>query len=264
MQSEAFKKEIELIMSGKKHLSFSAIKSFMQSPKHFYVYKTDKDSTKAMNEGQIFHIACLEPEKFKSKFWVLDDSEKCSELIKGGAKQPRSTNLYKDWLLAECAKNEGKEMLSKEDFDTFMAMGNYLNECSATSELMSGLINKESEFEFTHDNFLIKGKIDGEGIDYLIDLKKVADASFKKVRWIIEDMMYDMQGAIYCQAKGKLKYYLIFIDNSCNITVVKLSQASLEKGFNKFKCGLAEFYRCAEEDLFNSSYEFFNGGFIEV
>ena len=102
------------------------------------------------------------------------------------------------------------------------------------------------------------------GSDYEIDLKKVADASFKKVRWIVEDMMYDMQAGIYCFPKRIKKYYLIFIDGSCAVTVVKLSESSIKNGFGRFEIALDEFRRCAEEDLFNSSYEFFNGGFIEL
>lgn len=264
MQSEEFKKEVEQIMSGEKHLSFSALKAFMTSPKHFYAYKTDKETTKAMEAGKLFHMAILESEKFKENYWVLDDSEKCAELINNGSKSPRATTIYKDWLSAEVSKHEGQEMISKEDYDLYLSMGAYLHQNNATKHLMNGLIEKESDFEFEHLGFNVKGKIDGLGSDYIIDLKKVADASFKKVRWIIEDMMYDMQGGIYCASKRIKKYYLIFIDSSCSVTVVKLSEGSIQSGFGKFEIALDEFRRCAEEDLFNSSYEFFNGGFIEV
>ena len=264
MQNEDFNKEIEQIMSGEKHLSFSALKAFMQSPKHFYDYKMDKETTDAMKAGEMFHMAVLEPERFKSKYWVLDDSEKCTELINNGSKSPRATTIYKEWLTAEIAKHEGQEMIDKKDYDLYLSMGEYLYQNSASKHLMSGLIEKECSFEFEHLGFNIKGKIDGLGSDYEIDLKKVADASFKKVRWIIEDMMYDMQSGIYCAAKRIKKYYLIFIDSSCNVTVVKLNENTIQQGFGKFEIALDEFRRCAEENLFNSSYEFFNGGFIEV
>jgi len=261
MQSEEFKKEVEQIMSGEKHLSFSALKAFMTSPRHFYAYKTDKKTTEAMEQGKLFHMAILEPEKFKNTYWVLDDAEKCKEI--GGAK-PRGTSAYKDWVQSEIAKNKGKEMVSKEDYDLYLSMGVYLHQNNATKYLMNGLIEKESDFKFEHLGFNVKGKIDGLGPDYILDLKKVSDASFKKVRWVIEDMMYDMQAGIYCASKRIKKYYLIFIDSSCSVTVVKLSEGSIQNGFGKFEIALDEFRRCAEEDLFNSSYEFFNGGFIEV
>lgn len=261
MQKEEFTKEIEQIMSGEKHLSFSALKAFMQSPKHFYAYKMEKETTKAMEAGKLFHMAILEPEKFKETYWVLDDSLKVLEI---GGGNPRATKVYKEWILEQDSLNVGKERISKDDYDLYLSMGAYLNQNHATKFLMSGLIEKESEFEFEHLGFKIKGKIDGLGSDYEIDLKKVADASFKKVRWIIEDMMYDMQSGIYCFSKRIKKYYLIFIDSSCSVTVVKLSEGTIQNGFGRFEIALDEFRRCAEEDKFNSSYEFFNGGFIEV
>ena len=106
MQSEEFKKEVEQIMSGEKHLSFSALKEFMTSPKHFYAYKTNKETTKAMEAGKLFHMAILEPEKFKETYWVLDDSEKVLEI---GGGNPRATKVYKEWIIEQDSKNEGKE-----------------------------------------------------------------------------------------------------------------------------------------------------------
>ena len=260
-QSEIFRNEIDQIMSGNKNLSFSALKAFLKSPKHFFAYKIDKDTTKAMNEGKAFHMAILEPEKFKTKYWVLDDSDKVAEI--GGAK-PRATKPYKEWVADQQSQNADKEQISKEDYELYLKMGNYLYECSATKDLMNGLTEKEKSFEFTYDGFKIKGQIDGEGSDYLLDLKKVADASYDKIRWVIRDMLYDMQGGIYSFAARKKNYYLIFIDKGINVTVVKLSEKALNEGFAKFIGAISEFRRCAEEDAWYSSYEFFNGGHILI
>jgi hypothetical protein len=214
-----------------------------------------------MNQGVMFHMAILEPERFKSKYWVLDDSSKITEI---GGGNPRLTKAYKEWVIEQDILNSGKERISKQDYDLYLGMGDYLNKCSATKHLMAGLIKKEVDIEFNLCDFLVNGRIDGEGEDYLLDLKKVADASFKKVKWIIQDMFYDMQGGIYAHAKRKHKYYIIFIDASCNVTVVKLSEETLKNGFGAFAVALQEFRRCAEEELFYSSYEFYNNGFIEI
>lgn len=262
MEQIDFKKEIEQIYNKEKHLSFSSLKAFLQSPKHFFRYKTDAEpDTKAMKEGTMFHMAILEPDKFKEKYWILDDSEKCAEI--GGAK-PRATKAYKEWFNEQIEKNTGRELISKEDYDLYLSMGDYLYKCSATSWIMNGLVHKEKGFKFEHNNFSITGKIDGEGNDYCMDLKKVADASFKKVKWTIQDMRYDMQGAIYSYAAAKKKYYLVFIDKAINVTVVKISEDTLQTGFVAFESALSEFQRCIEEDAFYSSYEFFNNGYIEI
>lgn len=261
MESIDFNKQIEQIYNKEKGLSFSALKAFLQSPRHFYRYKTETEETQAMREGTMFHMAVLEPEKFNSKYWVLDDAEKCEEI--GGAK-PRSTKAYKEWKAEQIAANEGRELISKDNYDLFIKMSDYLHECSASAWILNGLINREKSFEFEKDGFKITGKIDGEGKDYLMDLKKVADASFKKVKWVIQDMRYDMQGAIYSSAANKKNYYLVFIDKAINVTVVKVSPETLQLGYEAFEFSLTEFKRCMEEDAFNSSYEFFNNGYIEI
>lgn len=249
------------IMTGKKSLSYSALSKFLKSPRHFKDYKTgDKEVTKAMEEGKMFHMACLEPDKFEQAYWVLDDTDKCNDI--GGAK-PRSTKVYKEWVAEQDAKNEGRTRIDKKLYDTFLNMSQALRLNSSTKKLMSELVNKEEGIEFEHDEFNIRGFIDGVGSDYLVDIKKVADAQFKRVKWDIKDMNYDMQAGMYCNAKkGCSNYYLIYIDASCHITVVKLTKETIEGGFSKFETALEDFRMCAEQDLWNSSYEFYNGGLI--
>lgn len=261
MESTDFKKIIEQIFNKEKGLSFSSLKEFLQSPKHFFKYKTDKKTTPAMEEGKQFHTAILEPAKFKEQYWVLDDAVKCAEI---GGKVPRNTKLYKEWKQEQINANAGRELIGKEDYDIFLEMGEYLYKCSATKWIMEGLVHKEKDFEFEHKGFKITGKIDGEGITYLMDLKKMADASFKKIKWAIFDMRYNMQGAIYSAAADNKDYYLVCIDKGINVTVVKISKDTLQLGWEAFECALSEFQRCMEEDSFDSSYEFFNNGYIEI
>jgi len=256
-----FEEEIAKIMNKEKALSFSALKSFLQSPKHFYRYKTEKRTTKAMDEGAVFHMAILQPDLFVQKYWVLDDQEIIKEI---GGGNPRGTKAYKEWKQQQIDSHPDMEILSQEDYDQYIEMGKYLRINSATKDLINGLIETEKYFEFEHNGFKILGYIDGEGMDYLIDLKKVSNADFKKVKWVIWDMLYDMQAGIYTYASEIENYYLIFIDNDINVQVVKIGRETLEAGFNKFDVATQEFRRCAEEDLFQSSYEFYNHGYIEI
>lgn len=259
--NEEFKSEIEMIMNAERGLSFSSLKTFIQSPKHFYKYKTEKKTTTSMDEGIAFHMSVLEPDEFEKKYFVLDDTEICNQI---GGTRPRSTAKYSEWKEKQIAEHEGQILLGKDDYDQYKEMGKYLRQCSATKHLLSGLIESEKPFKMEYEGFLITGKIDGVGTDYLLDIKKVTDASFQKVKWVIRDMQYDLQAAIYSVSEMKTKYYLVFIDNSCNVTVVKLSKETLDNGMAKFDGAVNEFRRCVEEDKFNSSYEFWNNGFVEL
>jgi len=255
---------IEKVMNGEKGLSFSSLKEFLKSPRHYWAYNQPKESTPAMNEGTMFHMAVLELDKFKKEYWVLDDTAKCIEI--GGAK-PRGTKVYKEWKLEQEQKHTG-QCIDKSLYDDLMKMSDYLTKNTASKHLLSNLTEKEKSFEFMHNDFKIVGKIDGVGIldgkRYTADLKKVANASFEKLRWVIRDMRYNMQGAIYGASEKCNNHYLICIDLSCNVTVIKYSYETLRLGFVEFEFALDKFRECAEEDNFFSSYEFYNGGYIEV
>ena len=54
------------------------------------------------------------------------------------------------------------------------------------------------------------------------------------------------------------------IGDILNVTVVKIGEETLQTGFVAFEAALSEFERCIEEDAFNSSYEFFNNGYIKI
>jgi hypothetical protein len=259
---EEFDSIIEKIMKKEKKLSFSSFRPFFKSPKHFYSNQMEKkEETKAMTEGTMFHMAILEPERFESTYWVFDDSEKVAEI---GGGNPRVTAVYKNWKAEIFAKNEGKEPITKELKNTLVFIREYLQKNSATKDLLFGEGENEVDCEFEYENLLFHGRIDRIGKDFIVDLKKVADASFDKNRWNIRDSFLDVQADMYCMAKGIKTYYLIFVDLECNVCVVKFDEATLNSAWEKFKTGVEGFLTCIETDSFLSSYEFYNGGYITI
>ena len=190
-KKEQFDEIIENIMSGEKKLSFSSFKPFFKSPKHFFVSQTEIiNETKAMIEGTMFHMAILEPDKFESKFWVFDDSVKVAEI---GGGNPRLTSKYKEWKAEIFAAHEGKEPITRELKDNLIFIREYLYQNTATKHLLIGEGENEIECEFEHDGLKFHGRIDRKTKDFIVDLKKVADASFDKQRWNIMDNLLDVQ-----------------------------------------------------------------------
>jgi hypothetical protein len=258
---ENFETTIEKIMSGEKALSYSSLRQFLESPRHFKKHVTEPEITDAMIDGQRFHMAVLEPEKFIEKHWFLDDSEKVKEI---GGGSPRATKLYKEWKAEQIEKNEGKEMISLDDFNAYMSMKEALYRNRSTKPLMESLTEREKFVQIEYEGFLINMKIDGMSDNTMIDLKKVADAKLKRIKWDIRDKHYDMQAGLYEYATGRHKYYIPFIDKGCNITLIKLTPGTLSEGFGKFQMAIDKFVECAEQDLWDSSYEFWNGGYINI
>lgn len=258
---ESFETIIEKIMSGEKGLSYSLLSKFLESPRHFKRQLKEPEVTQAMIDGRRFHMAVLEPEIFIEKHWVLDDTEKIKEI---GGGNPRATKLYKEWKAIKESENEGKELISIDDFNMFMAMKQALYSNPSTKPLMESLTEKEKFVSVEYEGFKINMKIDGLSEEIILDLKKVANSKFKKIKWDIRDKHYDMQAGLYEYATGIHEYYLPFIDAGCNITLVKLTTGTLSEGFSKFEMAIERFIECAEQDLWNSSYEFWNGGYVNI
>lgn len=258
---EDFNNVVEKIMRGEKALSYSSLKQFLESPRHFKRFITDDTTTKAMEEGKRFHMAVLENEKFIEKYWCLDDTEKIKEI---GGGNPRATNVYKAWIQEQKSKKEGCEMIHVDEWNMYMNMMDSLHKNSETKQMMESLTSKEYFRSIDFEGLKINMKIDGLSSDLVIDLKKVENSKYNKIKWKIFDEYYDMQGGLYAYATGINNYKLIFIDPESNITVVRLMESTLEQGFGKFKMAISKFIECAEQDLWNSSYEFWNGGYINL
>lgn len=266
---EKFIHYVNAILSGAREWSYSSVTNFLKSPRHFYISRTDPPKqTKAMIEGQQFHMAVLEPELFKETYWVFDDFEKVAELIAGGSKKPRATSEYKRWKEEQEIKNLGKEIIDAELYKTFLKMGDELRNNDASGPLMAQLTGTETKHKCEIDGIKFICKIDGEGenIDetldyplgeYTVDVKKVADARFNKVKWDIFDRNYDMQGALYTFAKGVKNHFLLFIDKDCNITVVQLTSETLESGMDKLHGAIENLQYCLDENKWSCSYDFY-------
>lgn len=260
---------VNAIISGEREWSYSSASNFLKSPRHFYISRTDPPKqTKAMIEGQQFHMAVLEPELFKETYWIFDDFEKVQELIAGGSKKPRATAEYKRWKEEEEIAHLGKEIIDAELYKIFLKMGDELHDNDASGPLMAQLTGKEIKHHCEIDGIKFVCKIDGEGdnIDesigyplgqYTVDVKKVADARFKKIKWDIFDRNYDMQGALYTFAKGVKTHFLLFIDKDYNITVVQLTAETLEGGMDKLHGAIENLQYCLEENKWSSSYDFY-------
>jgi len=249
-----FNEVLQRIHEGEKALSYSALSAFLKSPRHYYKYVMEKETTEAMEKGKRFHMAILEPEEFAKAYFILDDTAQCLEI--GGAK-PRSTKAYKEWKEVQLQLNSGREIIKQDEFDTYQRMINALQHHSICKDILFGEDGEnEKPFEFEEDGFKIKGKIDRAVKGYTVDIKKVADSAYRKVKWDIERMNYDLQGGIYSKANKSNKHYLVYIDEGCNITVVEVIPETLGTYEIKFQNALVSFRECLEADKWNMSYDF--------
>jgi len=188
--------------NDKDYASSSTLKSVKKSPLH-YANEKHKE-TDALVFGQAYHAYVLEKEKFENEFYVLDETEILNELYLEGAKKPRSTAKYRQWVAEMEEKNSGKIALSLDDWYRLRAMRARLME----SFYIRALINQKGAVELSHyadiktsagEDIKLKARPDKfiERKRVCIDLKTTSDASndgFQReaVKW-----KYHISAALY-------------------------------------------------------------------
>ena len=149
---------------------------------------------------------------------MFDDSEIVDDLLKNGytdskgkhktTTSPKQTAVYKAWKTAELQRfaEQGLEIIEQTEMDMYERMRDGIVDNVLANDLIYGREGEnEASFEFEEDCFKIAGKIDRKLKDCTVDLKKVADARYQKIKWDVERMNYDVQGVIYSRGNKSKK-----------------------------------------------------------
>jgi exodeoxyribonuclease VIII len=231
-------------------LSFSSIKEFMRSPRHYVKYLTqERKQTEAMLFGAVCHKLILEPQDFEKEYIVEPEFNK-------------RTNQGKEDYQAFLTSIEEKKltpippatMLKAKELVTQL-MGtpahNYVHQLS----------KKEDRFDMIHETGLpVCGYIDGVGDNFNIEVKIVTSADTDDIIRDFYKMKYHIQAGIYNWANGKPIYYLV-IENSFPYLprIFKASDEYVMEGKKAFNKAMKDFKFCLDTDSFDMGYEFHNG-----
>lgn len=203
-----FKGSDEEYHANKEHISASAIKRLKVSPLHYKEQEKIKE-TDALLFGSAYHCFILEPDKFKDKYYIFDDSVVCGALIANGAKSPRATNDYKAWYKGEVSFSDGKILIDKADYDTLMAMKSRLMNHPYVNMLLKDGRNEVSYMgEVKTECGIIKAKIKpdhiNEGKKIIVDLKTCIDASIYGFSRHAAELDYHIQASFYSDIMEKI------------------------------------------------------------
>jgi exodeoxyribonuclease VIII len=179
-----------------KKLSNSSLKYFLDYPpkKAFYLWNEPTKETPALIFGRAYHCLILEPETFDDQFGVLDPA------VNLRTKEGRAE---KEKLL-----ESGKTILKYDDYQTMLEMKDALYSCDNIKKMLSG-IKCETEYFKKMLGEEIKGKLDAEKPNAIIDLKTTLDASPQAFMRECINRHYFMQGWLYCQLADKKNFAFI-------------------------------------------------------
>jgi hypothetical protein len=197
--------------------SYSKLKKLKQAPAMVLV---QQEESNAMNEGTAFHCAVLQPEKFKTDYFIFDDSRIIEEI---GGGNPRATNKYKEWK--NSLPTTDKIIISKELADNFNTARDKVMADPFIKYLLKNAV-LEQKFTFLKDVMGDKIEVslipDAVNVDkkVIIDLKTCQSA--KPIRFRNDAAKYDyhLQAGIYiegcCDKYGgtpeEWDYYIIAVE----------------------------------------------------
>jgi len=239
-----------------KHLSFSSLKAFAESPAEMKRYiNKERTESKAMDLGSAVDCKLFTPESFDKFFFVCP---KIEAKTKDGklSENPLMTTEGKAKLAEYKEQAADRTFLTQEDFLKVEREVALIANNPVVKSL--GLLNSANfqfqfpvEFErtFIVDNIPHKAKHRGitdawgktadrkdakgniiKGESCVWDLKRMsATNGIKSIRYQIKDMMYAMQAAIYSYALKPQKYYLVIL-SGINVYVVELNIEAIQSG----------------------------------
>lgn len=172
---------------GKKWLSNSDVKVLLESPA---LYLQEKETTKPMYDGKLFHWFILEPEKAKEAH-VVDVST-------------RNTKAYKEYLL----ENGLEHAYLRSEYDSLERLAAIMTSNMTFYDLIFADGN-QYEVPAVAEIFGLpwKGKCDILHNDFIIDLKTTSDLNAFK--YSAKKYYYDSQAYVYGQLFGKPLMFLV-------------------------------------------------------
>lgn len=231
--------------SGELYLSYSSLSSFRKSPKHFIDYKIKfEEDTDSMLTGKALHCLVLEPQKFDKEFATAPECDR--RTTKGKA-------IFAEFL----ESSQGKIVLTNTTYQSAVQMAIAVLSNVQAKELIDNAIFKEKRIDWEAHGFKFLSFLDGEGEDFVFDLKMMPDADPKKVQREILSRCLWMQGGMYLKALQEDKdYYIIAVDKKGNVSVHFLMPSLLDYGKSELRRLCEDFEDCLSTNSWLKSYEY--------
>jgi hypothetical protein len=232
-------------------VSNSRLTAFKKSPKHLMHYLTrPKDETPAMIFGSAFHCYLLQFDLFYSKYAIAPEVDR----------RTKDGKLQWDEFVYN---NEGKIVLSRNDYDKISMMNHSIYSNPMAGEILNNLTKREEIRTWINadTNVPMKGIIDGQG--FIMDLKTCADAEPTKFARDAFYMNYHRQAAIYLDSEpdsSSLSYYIIAIEKDApyGISVHEMSHELLLLGRTQYIDMLVEYQTWVEGGMMEAGYEYWH------
>lgn len=265
----------------KRPLSYSSLKEFMRSPKHFLHYRNapkDKEVTYALIFGGLVDCLVLTPDEYDQRYIILNAPEKCfpeKVLLKDVGKE--KFEAYKVELAnaeeaykAKCAEydkivsDNTKVIITQKMYDEACTLRDVIFKHPVAMKVIERVTKVQCEYTWKDKatGLSILGKFDGEGDDMIFELKTAINADPEEFMKAAFNFKYHIQCATYLEAmakKGKYPQFVyIVIEKTApyGISVLQPTKEYVELGKQELRKLLDTFAFCLKENKWEEGYEF--------
>lgn len=276
------KKESFADYADSPEINQSFLKRVRKSPST--AFESEMKSTKSMDFGSLYHSFILEPDQFHNEHFVIDDLEILTNLIDNGAKSPKATKKYKEWV-AEQEKEangriivDGGEMKQLKDMKVQLYRNYPIAEAAILHSDHEVSIYQELHYSggMSKPDFKSKCKCRIDGIipedGIIFDLKTSKDADPDQFWRDAGIYSYHIQAAFYkmlAEAEYQREFKFLYIVQEgkapYNSAVYQVSEEMIEGGKEEIESLLKITKRIVDKDdgVF-PSYNAFSGNDLGV
>ena len=230
-----------------KSLSKSAIDLLLECPALYKAWLEDVEEqkvTSAMSFGSMFHMLCLEPEKFNSEYAVSDLS--------------MATKEGKTW---KSSLPEGVTVVKSADHETALYMADAVRDHPQAKFLFGNHESEKPVFWTRRDGIACKCKpdiiSDVKGHLFLADLKTTESANPDAIQRSIAKYHYHRQAAWYLagmEAIGRpcAAFVFIFVEKAYPhlVTMCQLDEAAIAQGMEECERAVSILKECRRNNIY--------------
>jgi hypothetical protein len=238
---------------GKKdHVSASALKSFMKSPRMYYYeqFEKEREEKRHFAVGSALHEAVLEPELFKTNFIV---SPKFDRRTKQGKLDASNFDIDAERL--------GKTVIVVDEMEMIIKIAENAMKNETLTELIK---NSHRELScYTEDpttGLKLKMRPDSmhETKSIIVDIKTCLDSSPTKFKKDVYNYGYSISAAFYADFLNRETYLFAACEKQApyQISIYALSDESMQYGREQYRAGLDMLKWCKDNDFYPDYAQF--------
>lgn len=251
--------KIDMEFLTKRPLSYSSLKAFRKSPRHYVQYVAQpKEKTEEMLFGTLVECLTLEPEKFDLKYMVYEPFEKRSNEAKAkyagliDAAQAAGVTLINSGMVEDAKKC----VVSLFDHD----VSRQIIEAKKRVQVKMKWLHKETGLPMI-------GYVDFESkafeSNFIIDLKTARSADPEEFIRDASKLDYHLQVGSYMDGYPRtqflfpnMAFLVVETDEPYNVSVMFCEPDYIARSMDEFNGTMKAFKYCIDNDQFHMGYDF--------